>query len=106
MEFRHLGSAGVQVSEIALGNWITHGGQVGVDAARSCVEAAFDEGINFFDTADVYERGKAEAVLGDILKASVVRLTFWRRSHSGQLVKPSTTAASRASTSSSPAMRH
>ncbi len=68
MEYRQVGSAGVQVSEIALGNWITHGGQVGVDAARSCVEAAFDEGINFFDTADVYERGKAEAVLGDILK--------------------------------------
>ena len=54
MEYRHLGSAGVQVSEIALGNWITHGGQVGIDAARSCVEAAFDEAINFFDTADVY----------------------------------------------------
>ena len=68
MEFRNHGSAGVQVSEIALGNWITHGGQVGADAARSCVEAAFDEGINFFDTADVYEGGKAEAVLGDILK--------------------------------------
>ena len=68
MEYRNLGAAGVQVSEIALGNWITHGGQVGDDAARSCVEAAFDQGINFFDTADVYERGRAEAVLGDILK--------------------------------------
>ena len=68
MEYRNLGAAGVQVSEIALGNWITHGGQVGDDAARSCVEAALDEGINFFDTADVYERGRAEAVLGEILK--------------------------------------
>jgi voltage-dependent potassium channel beta subunit len=68
MDYRSLGAAGVKVSEIALGNWITHGGQVGDDAARSCVEAAFDEGINFFDTADVYERGKAEAVLGEILK--------------------------------------
>ena len=68
MEYRNLGSAGVSVSEIALGNWITHGGQVGDDAARSCVEAAFDEGINFFDTADVYERGRAESVLGEILK--------------------------------------
>ena len=68
MEYRSLGAAGVQVSEIALGNWITHGGQVGDDAARSCVEAAFEEGINFFDTADVYERGQAEAVLGGILK--------------------------------------
>jgi voltage-dependent potassium channel beta subunit len=68
MDYRSLGAAGVKVSEIALGNWITHGGQVGDDAARSCVEAAFDEGINFFDTADVYERGRAEAVLGEILK--------------------------------------
>jgi len=68
MEYRNLGSAGVKVSEIALGNWITHGGQVGDDAARSCVEAAFDEGINFFDTADVYERGRAESVLGETLK--------------------------------------
>jgi voltage-dependent potassium channel beta subunit len=68
MEYRNLGGAGVRVSEIALGNWITHGGQVGDDAARSCVEAALDEGINFFDTADVYERGNAEAVLGGILK--------------------------------------
>src|SRR5665809_108988 len=68
MEYRNLGSAGVHVSEIALGNWITHGGQVGDDAARSCVEAAFEEGINLFDTADVYERGQAEAVLGGILK--------------------------------------
>ena len=68
MEYRNLGGAGVRVSEIALGNWITHGGQVGDDAARSCVEAALDEGINFFDTADVYARGKAEAVLGGILK--------------------------------------
>ena len=68
MEYRNLGSAGVKVSEIALGNWITHGGQVGDAAARSCVEAAFDEGINFFDTADVYERVRAESVLGEILK--------------------------------------
>jgi len=68
MEYRNLGIAGVKVSEIALGNWITHGGQVGDDAARSCVEAALEEEINFFDTADVYAGGKAEAVLGDILK--------------------------------------
>jgi voltage-dependent potassium channel beta subunit len=68
MEYRNLGSAGVKVSEIALGNWITHGGQVGDDAARSCVQAAFDEGINFFDTADVYAHGEAESVLGEILK--------------------------------------
>ena len=68
MEYRNLGGAGIRVSEIALGNWVTHGGQVGDDAARECVHAALDAGINFFDTADVYEWGKAEAVLGKILK--------------------------------------
>ena len=68
MEYRNLGGAGIRVSEIALGNWITHGGQVADDAARACVHAALDAGINFFDTADVYEWGKAESVLGNILK--------------------------------------
>jgi voltage-dependent potassium channel beta subunit len=68
VEYRRLGSAGMKVSEIALGNWITHGGQVGDDAARACVHAAFDAGITFFDTADVYARGAAESVLGEILK--------------------------------------
>lgn len=75
MEYRHLGATGLKVSEIALGNWITHGGQVGDDAARACVEAAFDSGINFFDTADVYEWGRAESVLGEILK-DVRRSTY------------------------------
>jgi voltage-dependent potassium channel beta subunit len=68
MEYRALGATGLKVSEIALGNWITHGSQVGDDAARACVEAAFDSGITFFDTADVYANGAAETVLGDILK--------------------------------------
>ena len=68
MEYRRLGKSGLRVSEIALGNWITHGGQVGNDAARACVEAALEAGITFFDTADVYARGAAESVLGDILK--------------------------------------
>jgi voltage-dependent potassium channel beta subunit len=68
MEYRSLGATGLKVSEIALGNWITHGGQVGDDAARACVDAAFDSGITFFDTADVYSGGAAESVLGNILK--------------------------------------
>ena len=68
MEYRRLGGAGIRVSEIALGNWETHGRGVGDDAARACVHAAFEEGINFFDTADVYAGGKAETVLGNILK--------------------------------------
>jgi aryl-alcohol dehydrogenase-like predicted oxidoreductase len=68
MEYRRLGGSGVLVSEIALGNWETHGIAVKDDAASACVHAAIDAGINFFDTADVYARGKAESVLGTILK--------------------------------------
>jgi voltage-dependent potassium channel beta subunit len=64
MEFRHLGRSGLKVSEIAYGNWITHGSQVAEDAAMACIAAALDEGITTFDTADVYARTKAEDVLG------------------------------------------
>ena len=68
MEFRHLGRSGLVISEIAYGNWITHGSQVEADAAQACVRAALDAGITTFDTADVYARTKAESVLGDALK--------------------------------------
>ena len=54
MEYRHLGRSGLKVSEIAYGNWLTHGSQVEEDAAVACVAAAIDEGITTFDTADVY----------------------------------------------------
>src|ERR1700690_3927836 len=67
MEHRHLGRSGLKVSEIAYGNWITHGSQVEEDAARQCVAAALDEGITTFDTADVYAGGRAEEVLGRAL---------------------------------------
>ena len=52
MEYRHLGRSGLMVSEIAYGNWITHGDQVEEQAAADCVRAALDEGITTFDTAD------------------------------------------------------
>jgi aryl-alcohol dehydrogenase-like predicted oxidoreductase len=67
MEFRHLGRSGLLVSEIAYGNWITHGSQVAEGAARACVAAALDEGITTFDTADVYAGTRAEDVLGRAL---------------------------------------
>src|SRR3954463_11822370 len=67
MEFRHLGRSGLVVSEIAYGNWITHGSQVEEDAAAACVRAALDAGITTFDTADVYAGTRAEAVLGRAL---------------------------------------
>jgi aryl-alcohol dehydrogenase-like predicted oxidoreductase len=68
MEYRHLGRSGLVISEIAYGNWLTHGSQVEEDAATSCVRAALDEGITTFDTADVYAGTKAESVLGRALK--------------------------------------
>ena len=68
MEFRHLGRSGLIISEIAYGNWITHGSQVEAEAAHACVRAALDAGITTFDTADVYAGTKAESVLGEALK--------------------------------------
>jgi aryl-alcohol dehydrogenase-like predicted oxidoreductase len=68
MEYRRLGSTGMYVSEIAYGNWITHGNQIESEAAIKCVRAALDEGITTYDTADVYAGTKAETVLGKALK--------------------------------------
>jgi aryl-alcohol dehydrogenase-like predicted oxidoreductase len=68
MEFRHLGRSGLVISEIAYGNWLTHGSQVEEDAATACVHAALDAGITTFDTADVYAATRAESVLGRALK--------------------------------------
>ena len=67
MDFRQLGRSGLQVSEIAYGNWLTHGTQIDEEGARACVAAALDEGITTFDTADVYHNGAAETVLGEAL---------------------------------------
>jgi aryl-alcohol dehydrogenase-like predicted oxidoreductase len=67
MNYRHLGQSGLVVSEIALGNWITHASQIEKAAAVACVRAALDEGITTFDTADVYAKTKAEEVLGEAL---------------------------------------
>jgi aryl-alcohol dehydrogenase-like predicted oxidoreductase len=68
MEHRHLGKSGLVVSEMAFGNWLTHGSQVEQDAAVACVHAALDAGITTFDTADIYAATKAEEVLGAALR--------------------------------------
>lgn len=68
MEYRQLGRSGLVISEIAYGNWLTHGSQVEAEAATACVRAALDLGITTFDTADVYAATRAESVLGDALK--------------------------------------
>jgi aryl-alcohol dehydrogenase-like predicted oxidoreductase len=67
MRYRRLGSSELEVSEISLGSWLTYGGGVGRERAEACVARAFDVGINFIDTANVYSRGAAEALLGEVL---------------------------------------
>jgi aryl-alcohol dehydrogenase-like predicted oxidoreductase len=67
MKYRKLGASDLEVSEISLGSWLTYGVGVELDKARACVDAAFDLGINFIDTANVYGRGAAETVLGELL---------------------------------------
>ncbi|MEU8241494.1 aldo/keto reductase family protein [Actinoplanes missouriensis] len=84
MKHRHLGRSGLLVSEIAYGNWITHGSQVEEEAALACVRAALDEGITTFDTADVYAGTRAEEVLGRALKderregLEIFTKVYWR----------------------------
>ncbi len=83
MEFRHLGSSGLKISEITYGNWLTHGSQVENEAALACVRAALDAGITTFDTADVYANTKAESVLGEALAGErresieIMTKVFW-----------------------------
>src|SRR4051794_21486046 len=67
MEQRPLGDSGVQVSAIALGSWLTYSGGVGREQTEACTRAAFEAGITFFDTANVYGRGAAERAWGEIL---------------------------------------
>ena len=67
MQYRRLGDSDLTVSEISLGSWLTYGVGVEADKARACLEAAFEQGINFIDTANVYGRGAAESFLGEAL---------------------------------------
>jgi aryl-alcohol dehydrogenase-like predicted oxidoreductase len=68
MKYRKLGDSDLMVSEISLGSWLTYGVGVERDKAAACVNRAFELGINFIDTANVYGRGAAESVLGELLK--------------------------------------
>jgi aryl-alcohol dehydrogenase-like predicted oxidoreductase len=67
VRYRQLGSSDLQVSEICLGSWLTYGGGVADEQAEACVAKAFDVGINYIDTANVYAAGKAEEFLGEVL---------------------------------------
>jgi voltage-dependent potassium channel beta subunit len=68
MKYRRLGSAGVRVSELSIGAWVTYGGQVDDTGTRACLVAAYDAGVNFFDNAEVYANGNAELAMGKVLK--------------------------------------
>ena len=67
MRYRKLGSSELEVSEISLGSWLTFAGGVAFEQTRACTDAAFEAGINFFDTANVYGQGAAESAWGEIL---------------------------------------
>src|SRR5213082_746355 len=67
MPKRQLGASDLMVSEISLGSWLTYGGGVGRERAEACVAKAFEVGIDFIDTANVYSRGQAEEFLGEVL---------------------------------------
>ena len=75
MEYRYLGSSGLQVSALSLGAWVTYGGQVGEEVAYDCMQAAYEAGVNFFDNAEAYARGNAEIVMGNVVKKA-----GWKRS--------------------------
>lgn len=75
MEYRHLGKAGIQVSELSFGSWVTFHTQADVNAAKEMMAAAYDAGVNFFDNAESYAAGQSESVMGEAL-----RQLGWRRS--------------------------
>jgi voltage-dependent potassium channel beta subunit len=75
MEYRYLGKSGLQVSALSLGAWVTYGGQVGEEIAHECMQAAIEAGVNFFDNAEAYAGGKAETVMGNVIKKA-----GWKRS--------------------------
>ncbi|HNK63428.1 MAG TPA: aldo/keto reductase [Anaerolineales bacterium] len=75
MQYRHLGRTGIRVSELSFGSWVTFHNQAGVESAVEMMAAAYDQGVNFFDNAEVYAGGKSEEVMGAALKK-----LNWRRS--------------------------
>lgn len=68
MEYNNLGKSGLQISRLSLGSWLTFGKQIGDDVAERLMDIAYENGINFFDNAEIYARGKSEEVMGAILK--------------------------------------
>ncbi|KAJ5146212.1 uncharacterized protein N7515_000776 [Penicillium bovifimosum] len=96
MQYRFLGRTGLKVSVISLGSWLTYGGHVGNDTALECLKVAYDAGVNFFDTAEVYSGGQSEIVLGEAIKKfgwkqnDIVISTkiYWGQANSANPSKP------------------
>ncbi|HUP31323.1 MAG TPA: aldo/keto reductase [Usitatibacter sp.] len=68
MNYRRLGRSGLKVSELSFGSWVTYGNQLDISAAADCMAAAWDQGVNFFDNAEIYASGKSEEIMGQVLK--------------------------------------
>src|SRR5258708_40029568 len=68
MNYRRLGKAGIKVSELSFGAWVTFGQQIGEDGAAVLMQTAYDAGVNFFDNAESYAAGNAETIMGNVLK--------------------------------------
>ena len=68
MQYRRLGRSGLKVSELSLGSWVTYGNQLDANAARECMAAAWDRGVNFFDNAEVYASGRSEELMGEAFR--------------------------------------
>lgn len=75
MEYRFLGASGLKVSALSFGAWVTFGDQIDESSAAKCMSAAYEAGVNFFDNAEAYAGGRAETMMGNIIKK-----TGWRRS--------------------------
>lgn len=75
MQYRYLGSSGLQVSALSFGAWVTFGDQIGLDTAYDLMNAAYEAGVNFFDNAEVYAQGQAETMMGKVIKKA-----GWKRS--------------------------
>src|SRR5438105_4147937 len=94
MNYRRLGRAGLKVSELSLGSWVTYANQVDTDAAVEMMAAAYDAGVNFFDNAEAYAGGRSEVVMGEALRRLawprlnyvVSTKFFWGLPHEGVTV--------------------
>src|SRR5690242_13137714 len=68
MEYRRLGKSGLRISAFSFGSWVTFGNQVDTSLARDCMALAYDQGVNFFDNAEVYADGQSETIMGEALQ--------------------------------------